>query len=431
MIAVRMAIAAVALLLGGCRAVAGSPRDDADLSRAWAAWQAGDFAGARVEAESLLTEPETAAAGHLMLALTAHVQGDHRAAITHFERIDRNCPWYGLLVEPLLWSYVFAGEFDGAVAHAERHRLGRVTRDRIRLARDRPLAVAIGGVVELPFTTDALSAYMPGVEGTLNGVDIIARLDTGGAYVHLSEDAAQRFGIATIGCDTGFASLSRTRICYGVADLELGPVTLRNVPVAVHAEGLSAAPLAEHFGSRMDAIIGTNVLERFLATVDGPNARLILSDRQDPTAAERHRLLLDGAALEVPFGMWTDHLMIARGELAGRSPVNVFVDSGLVIVTPDQGQASLLIPQRTLEALGGTVVDDQPLSPLPGASGLAGAVRQDLLAYPVPERTWQGFGDWGGVEVAALIGWGYLKHYAWTVDFDRRVFLLRAGERTP
>lgn len=421
-------ITVVVLLLTSCRSFSGFLHEDPHLAAVWDAWKGGDFARAQREAEALLDSGETVQAGNFMLALVHHANGAHQCAIEHYELVDLNYGWYQVLTEPMLWSYVFAGHYDRAVDHAHRHRLGQVTIDRIRLAEKHPLTVWFDGTVELPFTSDQLSAYMPGIAGSLNGREVVVRLDTGGSYLHVSEESAERFGIKTIGCDRGFASLSHTRICYGVADLEFGSVTMENVPVAVHEQGLSAAALAEHFGAQMDAIIGTNILEQFLATVDGPNNRLILSRRNVDSAIAEHRLLVGENGTEVPFGVWTDHLMIARGHIANHGPVSLFVDSGLVMVTPEQGQASLLISRSRLDSLGVLLGTEGPFTRVMGDSGLGDALRDDLLVYPVADRTWNGFGDWGGVDVAALVGWGYLKRYSWTLDFDRRVFVLRAAE---
>lgn len=413
------------LVLAACRSLSGSPRNDPILGFAWTAWERGDFAQAETEAGRLVSDPGSSDAGYLILALVDHVHGRHQSAIARYERIDPHYRWRDKLIEPILWSHLGAGNFDDAVAHARRHRLGSVTVDRVCLAQERPLAVSIEEVAELPFTGDELSAYMPGLDGRLNGHDIVARLDTGGSYIHVSSETAERLGIETIGCDSGFASLSRTRLCYGVADLELGPISLTNVPVTVHSEGLSAAPFAEHFGSPMDAIIGTCILRQFLTTVDGPNARMLLSARDDALAASEHVGRLQGDASEVPFAVWGDHLMIAQGKVAGRGATSLFVDSGLVMVTPEQGQAALLLSTTRLHALKVPAADDLPFTPVPNQSGFPGAYREDLLAYPVRQGTWRGYGDWGGMDVAALIGWGYLKHYSWTIDFSRRVFVFR------
>lgn len=416
--------AAVLVGSSACRTLLGSPGRIPHLRAAWTAWTRGDIRGAEAEARRLVSNEATADAGHFMLALTAHVRRDHREAIRRFEQVDPSSRLRGRLTEPILWSYVFAGDTEAALTLAEKMRLGSVTADRIRQAADNPLSVSIDGVVELPFTEDALSPYMPGFRARLNGREIVARLDTGGAFVHVSAEQAQALGIDTMGCDKGFASLSKTRICYGVADLDLGPVRMRNVPVSVHDDGLAAAPFARHFDARVDAIIGVNVLEQFLATVDGPRARLILSGRHDCVARRRHVSRIPEDPAVVPFGVWTDHLMIAKGEVAGRGPVNLFVDTGLVIVTAERGQAAVLASGSALASWGGAPVGDQGFYTLPGATGLAGMPRAELLAYAVSDRTWRAYGDWGGIEVTALIGWGYMKQFVWTIDFDRGEFLL-------
>jgi hypothetical protein len=41
---------------------------------------------------------------------------------------------------------------------------------------------------------------------------------------------------------------------------------------------------------------------------------------------------------------------------------------------------------------------------------------------------WAGLGDWGAIDVAGLIGWGYLKHFVWTIYFGRRVYVLGLPE---
>src|SRR3989304_261217 len=144
------------------------------------------------------------------------------------------------------------------------------------------------------------------------------------------------------------ASLRGHPVRHGFADLELGPVHLRNVPVAVHEGALPTGPIAEAFGVELGPIIGTNVLERFLATVDAPGQRLLLSRRGDTEAPAAHLPRLGSPQHEAPFALWSDHLMIARGRLGGVANANLFVDSGLVAFTAEQGQAALLASRSAL-----------------------------------------------------------------------------------
>jgi hypothetical protein len=214
-------------------------------------------------------------------------------------------------------------------------------------------------------------------------------------------------------------------IRHGMADLELGPITLHNVPVAVHEGALPTGPIAEAFGVELGPIIGTNILERFLSTIDAPSRRLLLSQRGDVPARTEHLARLGETHHEAPFALWSDHLMIARGRVGNVPNANIFVDSGLVAGNTEQGQAAILAPQRALASWGVTQPEQGRFAELPGPVAIGTASRSDMTAYVVPNRTWRGFGDWGGIRVDALVSWGFLQHFAWTIDFDRRLYLFK------
>jgi hypothetical protein len=172
-------------------------------------------------------------------------------------------------------------------------------------------------------------------------------------------------------------------------------------------------------------------LEQFLATIDAPRNRVILSARGEVEARAKHRALLpSGEVVEARFGRLGSHLMIAPGRLHERATA-FFVDSGLAAVRDDQGQASLLISSPMLEQLGIVRPRDGRVAELPGSVWLGGAEQSRLTAYPVPARTWREFGDWSGVRVEALLSHGFLKNYAWTLDFEhRRFWLSKDGTRS-
>jgi hypothetical protein len=56
---------------------------------------------------------------------------------------------------------------------------------------------------------------------------------------------------------------------------------------------------------------------------------------------------------------------------------------------------------------------------------LGGATQPGLLAYVVPDSTWRSFGDWNGIDVTVLLSQAFFTHYAWTIDFPRRMYTLR------
>lgn len=155
---------------------------------------------------------------------------------------------------------------------------------------------------------------MPGFAALLNGQPTVARLDTGGSFIHVSSEAATAFGVKTIASEREFAALGWHTVRHGIANLELGPIQLRNVPVAVHEGALPAGAIAEVFGVELGPIIGTNVLGRFLTTVDAPSRRLLLSRRGDAVARAAHLAQLDAAQHEAPFALWS-------GRVQGSSPL--------------------------------------------------------------------------------------------------------------
>jgi len=307
----------------------------------------------------------------------------------------------------------------------DKRAIGRrgATHARLDLAAERPLSVEIVGVAELAFTDDALTPLMPGFPARLNGRPTVARLDTGGAFVHLSSEQAVAHGIETVACQRDFAALAWGRVCYGVADLDIGSVRFVNVPVAVHEGVLPIKQIAGSFGVELGPIVGTNVLQRFLSTIDGPRRRLILSRRGDTAARADHLGRLGGEVLEVPFVMWGDHYMIVRGSVGNHAGLNLFVDSGLVAATLDQGQAAVLASRSRLASWGVSPLQPERLADIPGPLAIGSASREQLTAVGVPDRKWRDFGDWGGIKVDALISWGFLKHFSWTIDFDSHLYL--------
>jgi hypothetical protein len=147
----------------------------------------------------------------------------------------------------------------------------------------------------------------------------------------------------------GVAHLNRMRVdwSYGIAGrFVLGDAVLHNVPVAV---------LSTLRGESDLVILGTNILEQFLSTMDYANRRLILSKRTDAVPRAEHLAMLT-SGVSVPFYLWGEHSMFARGGAAGRRDLNFFVDSGLVALHPDgkggQRQASFTSSRRRFKTWG-------------------------------------------------------------------------------
>jgi hypothetical protein len=119
--------------------------------------------------------------------------------------------------------------------------------------------------------------------------------------------------------------------------------------------------------------------------------------------------------------------MIARGRIGEDREINFFIDSGLAAFRSDQGQAGLLASTSTLEACGVPAPSEGRFTEISWPVVL-GPLRQfGLTAVAVPNRTWRAFGTRGGIGVEALLSHAFLKEYAWTIDFERRVYLFHAA----
>jgi hypothetical protein len=402
-----------------------NPRVAVAAQPAWDAWRAGDFALASDRAADLVASGQAVDDARHLLVLVASVLGRDDEAIATHRSISPRYQRLAELDEQVLWAYVRRDDLPGALAFAEQRGLARraAVARRIRLALEHPFRVEIDRVVEVPFIDDALTPLMPGVAARLNGRSTVARLDTGGSFVHLSAEAAAAHNIETVASEREFAALRWHTVRYGLADMELGPIHLHNVPVAVHEGALQAGLIAASFGVELGPIVGTNILERFLTTVDAPTRRLLLSRRGDPGARATHLSQVDQNQHEAPFALWGDHLMIARGLVAGVINANLFVDSGLIAFRSDQGQAAVLASRSSLTSWGVALPAAGRFAELPGSLAIGTAVREGMTAYSVPDSTWRAFGDWGGIRVDALISWGFLRHFSWTIDFDQRRYL--------
>ncbi|MCF6272423.1 MAG: hypothetical protein L3J37_04410 [Rhodobacteraceae bacterium] len=61
---------------------------------------------------------------------------------------------------------------------------------------------------------------------------------------------------------------------------------------------------------------------------------------------------------------------------------------------------------------------------LPGPLRLGPLEQANATAMVTPNAAWRPIAKMmGGVRVEALLGYGFLKNYAWTLDFDRREYV--------
>ncbi len=420
--------AVLSVLVSGC--VSGASLESettaaATTGAAWEAWRAGNATQSGALGERLFDNLATTNEGRHVAALSAHVRGDYNAAIVHYEAIGQDYPRRRELRGAIFESYLHADRPTDALRFATETEMSANARVRAQARVDNPITVNIPGVVGLGFENDALTPFMPGVEGRLNGQSAVFRFDTGGTFVAMSPALATRYNVRSAQCAQGFANLQATQVCQGVADIDLGPVRVTNAPVAV----VSSLP-AEQLGVELGPVLGTNFLQLFLATIDAPNERLLLSPRGNAAANGQHMALVGGTRTEIPFLLWSDHFIIARGGAGSRRDLNFFVDSGLVAVADDGVQAGLLLPHSQASVWAG--VSDPSAAgaivALAPAIWLGEASQIGQRAMVLPDAAWGSFGTFGGIDVHGLISYGFLKHYAWTLDFERQVIVLSSSE---
>lgn len=421
---VTMIAAGMALLMSGCshfRLMHTEPSVEATPDLAWEAWFAGDADNALKLGKQLIRDRTTANEGHHIAAMAAHVRGDYANAIAHFDDIDENYARRRELNRLIFESYMHVDKFQDALHFATVRDLSSNLRARAKSRVDFPLSVSISGVVDLAFEDDVLTPYLPGVAGHVNGRETVFRFDTGGTFAAMSPTMATRYGVHSEQCSDGFANLQKTQVCYGVADLALGSIRVQNAPVAV----ISSLP-DEQLGVELGPVLGTNFLQRFLATIDAHNARLLLSLRGENSANAQQMALLEKPHSKAPFLLLSDHFILARGGAGDRRDLNFFVDSGLVAVDRDGVQAGLLIPRAEAMVWAGvsdTSVDGTIVK-LDTKIELGQTSQGSQRALILPDAAWSSFGAFGGIGVNGLISYGYLKNYSWTLDFDQHLIIL-------
>lgn len=396
-------------LISDLSTIAFARGEKSDLKAAWSAWEDGEVERASAiagEALDTTTAPDEA---HHLLFLTAFVTGKYRDALDHYRSIGGEYRRLAELATPVIDVYVHLDLVADAAAFA-RGRAGvpAVTVARLEQHARRPLQVELSGVAVVPVANHPLTEYFPAFSAEVNGHALTAHIDTGGSFLLMGPPRAAALGIRTVkaGADRAHLNLMRVEMSYGIAErFAIGGAVLHDVPVDV---------LSTLTGEGDWVIFGTNILERFLSTMDYPNRRLILSKRGDVETAGAHRAMLPPEGVSVPFHLWGDHLMFARGR-----DLNLFVDSGLVSLHPDgkggTRQASFTSSKRRCQQWGMPAADiGRGFFEWPGRLSL-GSLDEDRPMVVVGAAGDQNF---GGVRIDGLISHAFLKRYAWTIDFD-------------
>ena len=390
------------------------PPTHEDPQRIWHAWEAGNVEEARQGASQLLNTPKLGSEARHLLFLTSFVEGQCEQALGHYEKIAAHYPRRSELDEPVLDAYLHLGRYYHAEQFARGQGMAAEKLAVVSKRRDHRLSVNLAEMTVIPFADHPLTAYFPAFHCQINGTDTTAHVDTGGTFLIMGPDRARKLGIELIEAGQGYHGATRMPMSFGIAEcFQLGSAVLENVPVST---------LASLQGPQDFVIFGTNVLQRFLSTLDYPNRRLILSPRGNTSQRERHLATLPSARTRVPFYMWGDHYMFAQGAIGEHRGLNFFIDSGLVSLHPDgKGglrQAAFTTPKDKFTAWG---YDADKLSgPFESHLPLSlGPLTQSKLLF-IPGKV--GDTSYGGVRIDGLLSHAFLSQYAWTLDFDERRF---------
>ncbi len=268
-------------------------------------------------------------------------------------------------------------------------------------------------VAHLPMINDYTQpGALPLFKLEVNGHPVEFILDTGGGLMYIDEGVAEKVGIKHI-------HKTRSKYAYtkgeyvdeplGAAEtVTMGEVTMKNVPVVVAKWKV--------MGPTSDGVITTQMLKKFLTTVDYDKGEITFRERSE-RGTQQFFDSLDGEPLQMPFWMAATHLMFTKGSLNGRQGLNMFMDSGLGSSMP------MVIVNETVEELGiadeKVDVEGTPYYWVPleshGIGPLTRGGGQALGNVFVEDNPYWEYGFF----LDALISHQYLRHFgSWTIDFD-------------
>jgi len=413
--------AALVLIIVFINAASGSSAStdlNALEAKAWKAWQNGDISQAAEIAAKLAETKSAAPAGQHILFLKAFVTGKYEEALGIYKKIDPAYPKYAELDNVVIDAFRHLGRFPEAEKFAQSRGKEKHVLELLKMLKENPLKVTLDKLTVIPFAKGQLHEFFPDFEVILNGEKVTVHIDTGGTFLHMAPARAEKLGIKLIPGGKAKHGSRSVDIYHGIAKtFRIGDALFENVPVGA---------LASLVGQENFIIFGTSILQQFLSTLDYPNKRLILSPRDNSQLRKDHLALLPADEVKIPFYMAGDHYMFVRGGVGEHRDLNFFIDSGLVSLHPGKGgirQAAFTAPPNSFirwgfkpEEVEKKVFDSHlPLS--------LGPLEQEghlVLAGKEEKDSWGKFAE---VRIDGLLSHAFLKHYAWTIDFNKRIYI--------
>lgn len=382
MIARGLAVIAIAL-------IAGTRPASAQAENALVLYQSGDFPAAAAAFEAYLAAHPGDLTSELDLGAIRLYQNDLQAA------------------EPLVRAVLAANPANDRAGRL----LTELSRRKAEAARR---STVDGGEAIVPFVT---ADPLPVVRVVANGKAANFIVDTGGD-VDLEPSFAAGIGVKTEADETGtFAGGKQASMQRGMLQsLALGGATAYDVPVHVFPTHSSALFPA----MPIDGVVGTTYFERFLVTIDYPQNRLILRPRSHEISDAFQNAAAASHTAIVPCYLVGDHFVMAPAQVDD-TPAGLYLfDSGLA---GGGLMPSALLVQAAKIALdeshagfgvgGGGTVQAVPFVAPPISVG--STVQSKVRGLFTPQGSPFGlfsFTVWGAISN------DFLRHYAYTVDFD-------------
>lgn len=399
-----------------------------DFDLAAKQWENGNIPSAQELLERLLMDHPDHDKAKRLLMKVFYVQGKYEKSIELFTAISPTLPNNIELLHLAVNALLRLKKHEAALQLAESNKL--FPHELILQWRRKPFDIKADRTYIIPFTDQVFemanykisSDFWPGVKGSINGMPCDLRLDTGGDYLVMGKEAAQKLNLKLIHKTKELHNITMVNSWSAIADQMTfnSDLEFTNVPVTV----------LETLGNAI--IIGTNILEQFLTTIDYPNGRFILTPRNNTEQKRSHYAMLRGDKVQIPFYLWSDHYMIAKGSFSKHDNLNLFFDSGLLYITKENGkdfQASLFAAKETLLkwrfkkkelAQSSFLFTEYPLE-------VAGLRQPNTLIWY--DKNLKKDRNFGGIRIDGLISHAWLKNYAWTIDFENMEYTFTKADK--
>ncbi len=367
--------------------ICGQAPANADNSSAAALYASGNFDAAAQAYTKILAADSSNVPAQLNLGAIRLYQNDLAAA------------------ESLLRDVVIADSTNARAASL----LREVERRKAELLRrttiDGPEAI-------VPFVT---SDPLPVVRGSIDGKQGTFLIDTGGT-VDLEPEFVASLGLTMTDAGVGTFAGGKHAPVQGtmLRSVRLGGATAYDVPA--HVLPTHASELFD--GMHIDGIVGTTLFERYLATIDYPNQRLVLRERSVGNSARFQAEARQAGAAIVPFWLAGDHLVLANAQVNDASPGLFVFDSGLAGggISPSSELVTAAHLQLDRAHAGTGIGGGGPVEAIPlmvPRIAVGSAVATNVRGIYTPNNG-PGF---------PFVVWGslsdrFLRHFAYTVDFD-------------